>query len=284
MTQVDVIIIGAGLFGSTTAKYMRSKGLTTCVVDSKHPMGASKCSFSVWKEGWVGSSIKEMYAISLPILQELYEITDIKFFNMKKERFEDFKAIKPTDILNETSIDLEVATIKNDSVTFTNGTRMAANLAVVVCAGVQTPAILKSSGYDAPEIDSYWGATLNVSLTIEEGRMLEWAPYKQCMAVKTEEGFVFGDGASVKNPTSMDKRIENVSLRLVGHLNDVMGTNVNPDNITFINEGCRPYLKKGVSLVNTHDSKLISATGGAKNSTILSGYVAAEVYKIIMDK
>ncbi len=48
--RTDVIIVGAGLFGSMTAKYLRKKGFEVVIIDRVDPMAASKGSMGIWKE------------------------------------------------------------------------------------------------------------------------------------------------------------------------------------------------------------------------------------------
>jgi hypothetical protein len=93
---------------------------------------------------------------------------------------------------------------------------------------------------------------------------------------------LFGDGSTVKNPKKMDPRVGMASERLLTHLNDITGTNIDNDKIVAVNEGYRPYLPKGESrFVRKHDEKLYSATGGAKSTTILCGHMAKQVMKKI---
>lgn len=281
--KADVIIIGAGLFGSMTAKYMRKHGYTTLIIDNQNPMAASKCSFGVWKEGWVNKVIKKEVEEGLELLEEFAGGISMKdFFNMDKEVVEKMFYVDCSNILNEKSIDEKVTNIKNNKVTTDKNTHTATK-AVIVCAGVWTPELLK--GYsNVPKIDVYWGATLDYSQKIDTSRYTTWAPYKQSVLLKVnDKKFVFGDGATVKNPSTSDPRVETASTRLVQHASDVIGSS-DTSLITAVNEGYRPYLAKGFgSMVNKHDKNLFSATGGAKNSTILCGWIAKQLLQMVKD-
>lgn len=279
----DIIIIGAGLFGSMTAKYMKKKGLNVILIDCEQEMAASKCSFGVWKEGWINKTIKTEVAEGLPLLEEFAGIKKEEFFNMDKEILEPMFYVDCRKILNEKYLKETVVSIKNNIVK-TNKGEHTSTKAVIVCAGVWTPELLK--GYkNVPKVDIAWGATMDYSQNIDSSRYKTWAPYRQSILLKVDEKkFVFGDGATVKNPKTEDPRIEAASTRLVLHAADVIGSS-DISKITSVKEGYRPYLAKGFgSMVNQHDSKLFSATGGAKNSTILCGWVAKSLYSLVIGK
>ena len=122
-----------------------------------------------------------------------------------------------------------------------------------------------------------------VDAEVEENRIREWAPYRQCVLIRHLEGFSFGDGCAVKNPKSRhDERVGKASTRILKNLHDTLGTSVDPDKITEVREGYRPYLRKGSpSFVVKHNDWLFSATGGAKNSTILCGHIALSLYSLL---
>ena len=284
--KTDVIIVGGGLFGSMTALHLQKKGMDVLVIDSAHPMAASKCSFGVWKDGWVNEVIRAEVDYGMPLLERYTEVKDVEFFNTKKGVVEIFRKADCSTLLNAAvpRKEGEVTALGKRFVSV-NGEVIQAKRAVVVAAGVWTPQVLSlCAGIDhLPSVDMIWGATLDVRIKLEENRIQEWAPYRQSVMVQEEGYFRFGDGATVKNPKGVaDPRLDKASTRLIQHLNDIVGVTVNPDKITAVHEGYRPYMKKGTpSLVNKHFDWLFSATGGAKNSTILCGYVAREIHSHI---
>lgn len=280
----DVIIIGAGLVGSMTARYLNKKGYSTTIIDREDVYAASKCSFGVFKDGWVNENIRDFVDEGVSFLEKVCgKVEEIPFFDMKREIESPMKYVDCNKILMTEYIKGDVDKVKDNKVWLGDGTKFVAKKAVVIAAGAFTDKLLVRSNYGSiRNIDSYWGATLDVNLKIDENRIMEWAPYKQCVLVRNGKGFVFGDGASVKNPKSADPRIEKVSIRLIQHLNDTVGSNVNNDNITSLKEGLRPYLPKGqYEYAVKHDDRLISVTGGAKNTTILCAHMAKQVYKLI---
>ena len=289
--KTDVVIIGAGLFGCVTAAFLRKKGFEVIIVDNQEPMSASKCALGVWKEGWVSPKIKDKVETGLPVLNKLYGVEDVQFFDTLKNEPVDFKYIDPEKILDEEILVCNVRTIDKNKVKVNddkgNLHSIKAKRAIIVCAGVWTTELLVKSGFakTAPTLDSYWGAQLEVAMAIDMSRIQQWAPYKQSVLFKRgKKKFVFSDGATVKNPVPSDKRIETVSPRIQQHANEVAGATIPNDKITKVNEGLRPYIKGDGDFVQQHSDMVFSATGGAKSSLILSGYVAKTLYKLIKDR
>lgn len=293
--KVDVIIIGSGLFGSMTSKYLQSKGIDTLVIDSNKVYAASKCSFGVWKDGWIGEHIKTQVKESLPVLQQFVDINEIDYYNADKDVVDKMFKIDCSLILNEQQkdhyLDMEVDKIGPDYVILTNGVTIKANKAVIVAAGAYTDDLLFKSGYPMINIDKQWGAILEAkSILTKDTIYSTWAPYKQSILLKTsDKSFLFGDGATVKNPVANDKRLDFVESRLIEHAVSAYNIGTGGDStdlvfnsITEIKRGYRPYLPKGRhDFVQKHDTKLYTATGGAKSSTILSGYIAKTIFNLI---
>lgn len=281
MKNLDVIIVGSGLFGSVTAKYLASKGKKVLVLDSKEHLGASKCALGVWREGWE-EKVKEKTAISIPILDDLYGVDEIPFFDFDSEKEIDLKWVDCRKILKKEPYKMKatVVEVENNKV-FVGKERLEIKAKMVVlCAGVWVDKILSNSGYKILYVESHWGANMEVGLNIDCNRILTWAPYKQSVILKLdEENFLFSDGVKVKEPKANDLRVKKVSERCQLHLNQIVGSTISNDKITAVREGLRPFLPKGVDHFNKHDKQLFSATGGGKNSLILSGWIAHKVFE-----
>lgn len=281
----DVIIVGSGLFGSMTAKYLRKKGMDVLIIDNREPMAASKCSFGIWKDGWVNPSIKDKVILGQPTLNEFVGgIKEIEYDNLDKKTVEKLYAVDCSLILNEKVLSGKVISIKNRHVVFKKmgnfEESIIAKKAVIVCAGVWTPFLLKDYK-NVPAIDNQWGLVIEGTGELKRSKIMTWAPYKQSVFLKQKnDRFLFGDGATVKNPKENDKRLSVVGDRVLVHMSDI--SKFTTDNIVQLKEGFRPYLRNTEgSIVNQHDKNLFSATGGAKNSTILSGYVAQTLYNFV---
>lgn len=286
--KTDVIVIGAGLFGSMITRHFQDNGLDVICIDSQEPMAASKCSFGVWKDGWVNKTIQPEAQEGMDLLEQMTDgIHEMKIFNVGKERYDDFKRVDCSKLLLKSFHKANVNYIHHGTVEFTEASgdegSFFARKAIIVAAGVWTPKILTlQKGIKSTiGIDSAWGATLDINYKIEESTIKEWAPYRQSLLLDIGTKVVFGDGCAVKNPSVNDPRVEMASTRLLKHFSEATN-GLDYSKIKVVNEGYRPYLKKGSSgFVQKHGEKLYSATGGAKNSTILCGHVAKRLLTLI---
>lgn len=311
--KTDVVIIGSGLVGSMTSRYLESKGLETVIVDSQHKMSASKCSFGVWKEGWVNKLIRSEYEDGLDFLQEVTGgVRDVEFLIKPKPyknrsllnkykvdqsdlKTEIFKKVDCSLILKEKFVEGVVEFIDKNRVVYKDiygkDQLLVGKKGIVVAAGVWTTDLLLTSGLtdNLPYLDFQWGSVFRLRGTDlpQDNQMAEWSPYKQSVYVLNgKKGALFGDGAVIKNPKKDDSRIPIVSDRILIHMNDLIGKGY-AGNISEILEGYRPYLSKEKShtgkFVNQHSDYVFSATGGAKNSTILCSHMAKQVYRIMKE-
>jgi hypothetical protein len=68
-------------------------------------------------------------------------------------------------------------------------------------------------------IDLYWGSTVDAQVYVGNSLIREWAPYKQSVLIKENNGLIrFGDGSTVKNPKHNDKRVHKTLSRMYDHL------------------------------------------------------------------
>lgn len=310
--KTDVLIIGAGLIGSMTAKLLRSKGMGVVIVDEQNPMSASKCSFGIWKDSWVNKIIKKEYMEGIPLLEKFAGgIEEIDFIvrpkpyktrsmidkyviDKTKVSKEKFKRVDCSLILNEEFIEASVLTIDKNRTTIVkkDGTKeLIIAKQIVIAAGVWTTDILIQNGLmdNLPYLDFQWGSIFKLKgLELpSDNQMAEWAPYKQSVYLKTAKNkALFGDGITIKNPKKNDERIKVNSDRILLHMQELLGTKKHNGNIVDILEGYRPYLRKNSSsfeFVNRHSEFVLSATGGAKNSTILCGHMAKSILREITE-
>lgn len=279
----DIIIIGCGLFGSVTAKYLRDKGMNVLTIDNESPLAASKCSFGLWRDGWI-EKIKSKASVGISVLKKYAKVEKKELFDPFKEKIVDFHYIDCDQLLEEPDMKATVHNVHNNTVYLTDNTKIKADI-IIIAAGYYTNEILFKSDLETRKLDGLWGATMDVDLDIDSDRLWEWAPYKQAMILKKEGYFMFGDGSTVKNPAKMtDARIKSTSERLQQHLNTLCGANIDNQNIIRVREGMRPKLSNpDEDYIKKHTDSIYSVTGGGKNSTVLSGYVAQELYKLISE-
>lgn len=288
--EYDLIVVGAGLVGSFVKTYFKSKGWSVLLLDSNHPMAGSKCSLGIYKEGWIGG-FKEEAEQSIQILEQFIKIKSIEYNNLDIDDFpkESMSWVDREDILIHKFVETEVLKIENKAVFFNSPfddgkvIEKSAKKAVLVAGGSFTVDILTISGYtNVPMMDIYWGGNIDLDIKVDGNRYLTWAPYKQSVLMKMNGSFRFSDGTMVKNPKGHDdERLYKVTQRMKQHAADILYiSNLEQSHIVRINEGYRPYLVDSkLPQVFQHDKNLFSATGGRKNTSVLCGYIADQVFK-----
>ena len=279
MKKFDIVIVGAGLIGSVVAEFFKKNNKSVCLIDNNEFYSASKCALGVFKDSW-GAKIKPIFKDTMKVLQELYGVDVLTFFNLDKEVKEDMKGVEINKILhaNRNILNDKVVKVRNNIV-FLENNKPIKGAVVLLSTGVWVDNILEASKYDKLGVKKYWGANMEIALPIEENRIQTWAPFKQSICLKTNYGFMFSDSASVKEPKKDDKRLKKVSERSQRNLNEITFTNIQNQHIKKVREGYRPFLPKGVDYFNQHDDNLFSATGGAKNTLLITGHVALKTYE-----
>lgn len=293
--KVDAVVIGAGLFGSMTAKYLKSKGIETLIIDRNDPMAASKCSSGIWKPGWAGKIQREV-ELSLPIISKFTAIDNLPIFDADKNQQTTIDFIDCNNILNEeyfageviggsiaTKSNSDEGVLKSIIVDVEGQTVEIEAKYFIICTGAFVNETLKNIGFAKSfDLDSYWGAVLHSDDNIKQNFISQWAPYKQMYGLSLMRGgenlTYFTTGTAVKNPPKGgDNRTLAGGERLVNYAsaNKIK-------SVLEIPEGFRPFFaQKDTPFVNKHAKNVWSATGGAKNSTLLCGFIAKTIFDSI---
>jgi glycine/D-amino acid oxidase-like deaminating enzyme len=154
MRQYEVIIVGSGLFGSAIAKHLTKHNVSVLILDSKEPLAASKCSFGIFKEGWINDKIKSQVSDGLEILEELSDgFTEIEFYNRNhNDRIDRMIRADCSKILDLSNFNVEnckVQKVVDNRVEIEKGEPILATKAVILATGAFTNNILLKSGYGA---------------------------------------------------------------------------------------------------------------------------------------
>ena len=301
MAKFDFLIVGAGLFGSLTAKYLADKKYSVLLIDSVEPLAASKCASGIFRNGWI-KKIKDKADISLPIVKKYTKIKSINLFNKTSGETESYSQIDVNGILEiKPSKFLTFHNAKLDDIAYDeNGVcdkafiqlidgeyqEIEIGKALIITAGFYTDNILKEFELEPIGLDASWGITYTIAYNLKTPFIETWAPFRQLYGYPMERGgktvTYFAGGVGIKNPNGEeDKRID----KSVERMNQQAAENGLPvDKIIEINEGVRPYLKDvNSSMVVQRGKNIFAAAGGAKNSSVLCGYVAFRLFEMIQE-
>lgn len=291
--ETRVLIIGAGLFGSMVAKHLRSKGIDSLIVDRRDPLSASKCSSGIWRPGWAGK-IAHQVEQSLPIISLYTAVDTLNIYDADKEVETSIDFIDCNNILDEEFIEGEVVGCSKETsgkvhsvYVEVDGTKIEIDCEyLLICAGAWTNAVLEKLKLPVLfGLDAHWGAVLHCQDKLQRNFIQNWAPYKQLYGLNLvrngQEVSYFTMGMSAKNPP---RGGDNRTLA-IGEKMEAAARGFKMKQIIEIPEGNRPFFsEKDTDFVNRHGANVWSATGGAKNSTLLCGYVAQRIFQEITGK
>lgn len=284
MADVDVIVVGGGIFGQTIAGLLHRRGQVVRVLDDGRPHSGSWPSACLMKPSWLTAISTANQDRSYEVLDNLFGVHELRFkvgpFKLDTVRWCDpakirqgvpvLKAeVKRVAGFGETAI--VDALIDQRFVTLTARK-------VVVAAGSWTHHLVPG----CPPVEAKVGAAcLWDGQHIENNIIDAWAPYRQLVAfnmVGVEGRKVWaGDGTAVKPGSWTAVREQEIMARCAKKT----GLPLDAEEGFEFRIGRRPYLDKRIMYgrpcyVANHDGIWV-ATGGAKNGTIAAGWAAAEL-------
>lgn len=270
MAKHNIVIIGAGLFGSVAASLARAEGHMVTLVDGAHPWAASKASGCVLAPSWLSSLDKEAIAAGTDVLKALYTLHDMSF---KTNMLATFKAqrVVTSEVLLQPDIVGEVVAVKDGTVTMEGGEKLKGK--VLVAAGIACHKLLPQ----IPAIKALWGSSLLVPGRLEADRIHVYAPYRQAVAFNMDKKRVWmGDGTALVTGT-WEKKSAEYQAATRRRAADLFGL---PERGGSLISGARPYVEghKAGFFEKVMPNTWVS-TGGAKNGTMLAAWQAHKFLK-----
>lgn len=270
MTSKDVIIVGAGLFGSIAATMARRRGHNVTVIDSGESWAASKCSGCVIAPSWLAALDRKDIDDGMAVLRENYAVHDVEF---KTNLLKTFKATRVDThaVLVEPDVNAVVAVVKNGLVVLEeSGAELRGQ--VLIAAGLGTEHLVPG----LPKMRGLWGSSMRFAVALPHPRIHVYAPYRQAVAFTDDRGTWFGDGTALVSATWVKESRQRV-LTSISRAKDLMKLKGQPSET---NVGARPYVEghKAGYFAKVHPHTWAS-TGGAKNGTLLAAVQAARFIK-----
>lgn len=279
--NVDVIVIGAGIFGGTIARALQAQGREVLVLDDFRPNSGSAPSGCLMKPSWFDGLGKEVHEPSLALLDRIYGI--------RKLEFEIWPVGKRTEVMwvpaNKREglpiRQLRVTGIRDGHVVAREETNPARGFEVdfhakmiVVAAGVWCGELMKVDG-----LSGKMGASFTMGGRMKQGIIKPWAPYKQVVAFQQpdSEEIWMGDGSAIK-PENWDYDRAMKCLERCGNAVNGKVEGLDPEDPGSRLEGIRPFVKGAKPCLLEHRAPgLWLCTGGGKNGTIAAGWAASKL-------
>lgn len=269
----DVIVVGAGIIGTTVAKALREQQhLDVLLLDDNRPMGGSRASEGHLKPSWFGMKpaqyepAMQVLSDTWSMIEEQYEVrpdgaeTTVYRVNMDVVTKYPYTPGRVTNIghLNN----YPTVTYFADGIKYAERCRL-----LVVAAGCWVPELLPQY-----KVKGKRGVSFRFKHTIQRGYIEAWAPYKQLVAHQQGPLDVWiGDGTAILAKNWTPERTQECLRRCSESLGVRAGTTVRAFH------GIRPYappLADGEPcLFERLGPRAWVATGAGKSGTIAAGWV-----------
>jgi glycine/D-amino acid oxidase-like deaminating enzyme len=269
----NIVVIGAGLFGSIATTLARSVGHTVTVVDAQRPWAASKASGCVLAPSWLSSLERGQIDTAMGVLRDLYTVHDMEFSTNLLKKFK-AQRVDPSEVLLKDGVVRdEVVEVKDGVVKLASGDVLRGK--VLIAAGMACNNFVP----DMPETQALWGSSITLNAQLSEARLHVYAPYRQAVAFNMNKRQVWmGDGTALVEKTWAKESAERAQ-RTVERARELFKlTAAKPT----VNSGARPYVKghKAGYFQRVTPSVWVS-TGGAKNGTVLAALQAHQFIKAL---
>ena len=258
---MNFIVVGAGLFGSMTARALMDDGHTVMVIDDRDT-SCSKASGCIIKPSWL---------MGIPEGKRKRGLAHLLYHYQDSFREIDFTLHPTGKVVTAWHLPPQAVLLSDDAVT--KGVVTPDNVAgwlamkdpiVIICAGVGTSKILP-----AVHVKGVMGVSLVFPDQVCEPQIRIWAPYKQAVCVNNPNGAWFGNSTGVQPERWNDSYVD----RAVAQARDFFGLEGNH----YAQMGVRPYVEGQNGLLDQVELRLWVNTGGAKSGAVLAAAHAEEI-------
>lgn len=274
--ELDVLIVGAGLFGSVIGEALQQAGRGVNYIDAMHPLAGSRPAACLMKPSWLAGMGKENYSLALKTLDELFGVIETEFYTDPLGRKVTVPWVPPHRILKYDSA--IKGTVKRINVLEDETCSVIASIEgneheiypklLIVAAGYWTNKL-----FSIPELKGLAGAAFAWKGSTPRNQINVWAPYKQVVTLNNwRKGYLWvGDGSAILKKNWTDARVSASLQRCAEYVKR------SAREATVI-QGVRPSAKNNdVCFLERAYPNTWIATGGAKNGTAAAGWAAAQI-------
>lgn len=282
MADVDVLVVGAGLFGCIIGKTLERAGRDVTYIDARRPNAGSIPAACLIRPSWLSKMDSNEHGIALRQLDDLYGLQDLDFYIGPKRVTVHW--VPPKTILGNPNVITGIVTnIIGEGapppklryiadVTVKGSPYKVRAKTVIVAAGFWTT---KLAHIEEGTLTGLAGsAFIWRNNRAAHNYISVWAPYKQLVSLNDwEPGTLWvGDGSAII-PKNWTEERQQQSLRRCAKF---------VDKLDFQAEqlyGIRPYIKGLYEpcYLREYDPGFWVATGGAKNGTAAAAWAASVI-------
>lgn len=282
MVVKEVVVIGAGIIGSTVTKSLRAEGKEVTLLDSGNNLNGTAPSGGHLKPSWFAGMSKDDYTPAMDLLEKIWGLSESEF------------VVRPTGVkttVYRVDTDLVISTPKTKAIV--TGIKLSGDLPevtykthlsvttvqtrlLVVAAGVWCEELLPEV-FNGNKILRKQGASFRLEHNLESEFIQPWAPYKQIVAHQQEPNEIWiGDGSTILESNWTQER----TLECLRRCTKAVGGKPEVLRITTgLRPYCKPLVKKDPCLLTKPHPRVWVATGAGKSGTIGAGWVASRIIR-----
>lgn len=271
----DVVIIGAGLFGSIIGAWLARAGHSITIYDAEEPQWGSGPAACLMRPSWLGKLSGKELNRALSVLNQLYGLRAL-IAQLPLGRTAQLSWVPPDAILGDKTRYIKARVISVVGTPWPQylleGGAVGSAKTIIVAAGVWCKALVGTP----VTAQAGYAFTWDLPTARPDVKIRPWAPYKQLLSFMiTPQKLWAGDGSALK-PESWTEERRMASLK---RCSDFVGL----QGFATQHYGLRPYVKglAAPALVEQVAPGLWVATGGAKNGTAGAAWAAHQLERIL---
>ena len=264
--MVDVVVVGAGLFGSIISAGLKMAGHNVAVFADQRQGMASTAAGCLMRPSWAALMSRPEFEGCLALLDQLYGVKQLRM-QVPAGFVMDCWWVDPAKIL--------VPPLNNMTVFSLDDNPLPVK---IIATGAFKTDLVPSALQDM--VEPKRGVSFLFNGELKHPFIEIWAPYKQIVALQmTEDTIWIGDGSSLKPASWNTERVAQSRARCVKALRD-RGIYSEPHTMHW---GDRPYVSglTEPALLTEFKPGTWYATGGAKNGTLGAAWCALQLIKAL---
>lgn len=262
--DADVLVVGAGLFGSMATHLLRKAGARVLLIDDQRPFSGSAAAGCLLRPTWL-SSLNATGKLGLELLNEHWPPTPLNFRVLPTRRTIEILHLSPSTVLLPPDISQRVLEVLPGGMIYLaeeDEPLKAAN--VLVAAGAWTDTLVP-----VPPLRTKVGVSFIFPTQLEEPLVRFWAPYKQLLAFNNSAETVWAqDGTAILYRNWGKKDYARIARARCAEL-------VGRPCTEHIHVGHRPFVEGHPrGFLEEVLPRVWASTGGGKFGAVLGAYQA----------
>lgn len=275
---MKIIIVGTGVVGCVIGNHLQAQGHEVIWIgESRRPI-ASICSGGMMRPTWTADKVGNS-AINegLNLLNNYYGLTShilcVRSLKTNKRKNDGgFISVDMNNVLNVPRHEATIVSVSKGAA-FANDGREFKGDVVIIAAGYWAGQLVPSLNID---LKGQQGIAFSFKRAIAEPLVAPWRPYRAVLAFNPQPDRCWASDGTAILPANWSQEHEAEAQKRVLKI-----TRFKEQDIRWARVGIRPYLRGEPGICERVSKGIWVATGGSKNSTILSTIWAVQIAKAL---